>query len=530
MALRQSIASTSNLTCLRRAKPRHSLFITPNPSPNLAQVPVVYPRRLRPYSQKADQISSSELTEDATSTLSANSTLSRHPESSLGLRTARPPDRFHNPSHYASPAPPVRLQFTEHGPKSPKNSESEQVPDHEWELRTGRAIYVLQETLPHFFETGLITQVDVTTGEPKTPSQHFHIPIIDSAASLDFLSSSSSTNGFSNGEHAGYDHQASQAEEGEPIYSPKVRLQYTPPAALPAPFPKTFHLEGLPMYLASSSVVRRTMMTLYSHLEVTLTKVSVFTEPPPNSKPPSSDSSYTNASALIPDALSVEGGLGHGVKARNDSDDGNSLGGPERAGTGSGESPQPDKPRRRKIGREKYLLVRQLVTGVNRVSGKVGEWEVESLYTFSPISGLILQHTVNSIQPAPHLAVYTWILASSPWISSARALRSAQEHSYLWTADLISGDSVILAFFIFGIDDLLPVSGCTEEVDVGCEKKIIFETLSEHSSDVLPGAWEVQRVWLSALVYLLLVHDLVGAWTAESFSAMKLRLHAHKPL
>lgn len=56
--------------------------------------------------------------------------------------------------------------------------------------------------------------------------------------------------------------------------------------------------------------------------------------------------------------------------------------------------------------REKYLLVRQLVTGVNRVTDKEHEWEIESLYTFSPASGLVLKHTVNSIRPAPHIAVY----------------------------------------------------------------------------------------------------------------------------
>lgn len=86
------------------------------------------------------------------------------------------------------------------------------------------------------------------TGEPKPPSHHFHIPIIDSAASLDFLSPSSSTTGSSNGGHANHrdssDSHGPTVDDGEPIYSPRVRLQYTPPVALPAPFPKTFHLEG----------------------------------------------------------------------------------------------------------------------------------------------------------------------------------------------------------------------------------------------------------------------------------------------
>lgn len=191
------------------------------------------------------------------------------------------------------------------------------------------------------------------------------------------------------------------------------------------------------MYLASSSVVRRTMMTLYSNLEVTLTKMSVFTEPPPGSKPPS------------------EGGGGYNVSASASTTNASTGGGHDLARSGEGAGlertgPKPDMPppgmglekgRKRVIGRQKYLVVRQLVTGLNRVSGKVGEWEVyvqssstsqsnsrvtnqfvvafdvaicdsESTYTFSPISGLILQHTVNSIQPAPHLAVYDLLKGS----------------------------------------------------------------------------------------------------------------------
>jgi len=77
-----------------------------------------------------------------------------------------------------------------------------------------------------------------------------------------------------------------------------------------------------------------------------------------------------------------------------------------------------------RLVREKSLLVRQNVTGVARVSGKPGEWVVyvfsrtsfidrdlipadrESTYTFSPSTGLIHKHVINSIHPAPHVAVY----------------------------------------------------------------------------------------------------------------------------
>ena len=46
------------------------------------------------------------------------------------------------------------------------------------------------------------------------------------------------------------------------------------------------------------------------------------------------------------------------------------------------------------------------VSGLARVSGTKSEWEVDCTYSFSPVTGLILIHTINSIHPAPHESVY----------------------------------------------------------------------------------------------------------------------------
>ena len=46
------------------------------------------------------------------------------------------------------------------------------------------------------------------------------------------------------------------------------------------------------------------------------------------------------------------------------------------------------------------------VSGLARVSGAKSEWEVDWTYNFSPLTGLILIHTINSIHPAPHESVY----------------------------------------------------------------------------------------------------------------------------
>ncbi|KIO11686.1 hypothetical protein M404DRAFT_994411 [Pisolithus tinctorius Marx 270] len=103
----------------------------------------------------------------------------------------------------------------------------------------GRAIYVLQQTLPDFFRIGLVSNVDPT----RVPDLVYNI--------------------------------LSEQTEIENIYSPKIRLSYTPPVALPSPFPRTLWIEGLPLYLASSVFIRHTMKTLYSDLRVELRKVVV---------------------------------------------------------------------------------------------------------------------------------------------------------------------------------------------------------------------------------------------------------------
>ncbi|KAF9043062.1 hypothetical protein BJ165DRAFT_1415782 [Panaeolus papilionaceus] len=207
-----------------------------------------------------------------------------------------------------------------------------EVPDHEWELRTGRAIYVIQETIPDFFHSGLITSINKTTGSFRA------------ASTTDILPTANSN--F-------HEHHYVVEDEDEAVYSPNVRLTYTPPVTLPAPFPQTFHVEGQQLYLASSSFLKHTMNALYSDLHVQITKLVI------------------NIPPVLPSM-----------------------------------SESPSYTKKRRINREKNLQVRLSVNGVARVSGKPGEWEIDSTYSFSPLTGLIHQHTINSIHPAPHQAVY----------------------------------------------------------------------------------------------------------------------------
>ncbi|KAJ3576829.1 hypothetical protein NP233_g152 [Leucocoprinus birnbaumii] len=268
----------------------------------------------------------------------------------LGLRSSQPPDSITASSKKAQGKRPRKEPSEDGG-----GEEGVGISDAEWEIRTGRALFVLQETLPEFFKIGLVTNVDKSTGTPVQSSSVLPLSLGPSANPLDFLQQSSHVQ------------QEEPVDVGvESIYSRQVKLEYTPPTALPAPFPRTFHVEGLPLYLASASFMRHTMNALYSDLAVTLMKVSF--------NGPSSPSSKDTVSLQDP-----PGGLGE-VKRRSE--------------------------KKRRQSREKSVVVRFMVTGKARVSGGIGEWEVESTYIFSPISGLIHKQIINSIHPAPHQAVY----------------------------------------------------------------------------------------------------------------------------
>ncbi|KAF9261110.1 hypothetical protein L218DRAFT_870659 [Marasmius fiardii PR-910] len=248
----------------------------------------------------------------------------------LGLRRDLPPDSSSTTGGSSEPPP-----------RNSGNGGEPEVSDREWDIRTGRAIDILMDSLPEFFNVGLLTSINKSTGEPE-PTSSIHIPAV-------------------NANPLGY---RRRNEDMESIYSPKIQLSYTPPVELPAPFPKTLRIEGLPLYIASSAFVRHTLNALYSNLSVVLHKVSLNT-------PKSSHPSHQEESSSFP----------------------------------------PDNTVYRK-NREKSLFVGLRVTGTSRVSGSLGEWEVHCTYGFSPATGLIYRHTINSIEPAPHQTVYDALRAS----------------------------------------------------------------------------------------------------------------------
>ncbi|KAH6867443.1 hypothetical protein BKA70DRAFT_404471 [Coprinopsis sp. MPI-PUGE-AT-0042] len=348
------------------------------------------------------------------------------------LRESRIPYRS-----YASVAIPSSSVASSSGQPDPAEHDPDEITDQEWELRTGRAIYVLQETLPTFFQTGLVTAIDKATGEPKPPhstssmgSGGFHIPLFDPLLhSSSAAASAPSSPSTSNSEHHHSEGEHGIVEEGEEgVYSPNVRLEYTPPVVLPSPFPKTFKVEGLNLYLASASLIRHAMNALYTDLDLTLVKVSVHTTPPPSSGGPGagggtmnySDAGPTTSTTASPTSTTAsasstttqitssrEPSSSTGLESHQHGPDPAQNSHLERSSQWEGHRTKPSRNEgKRNVNREKYLVVRKIVTGTNRVSGGVSEWEVESTYTFSPTSGLILRHAINWIHPAPHLAVY----------------------------------------------------------------------------------------------------------------------------
>jgi len=130
--------------------------------------------------------------------------------------------------------------------------------------------------------------------------------------------------------------------------------------------------------MASSVFIRHTLKTLYSDLHVELRRVYVQTPKSEGSGGPSSRVSRLDEGGG--DRKEEEQGKGEDKKTTSK--------------------------------REKSLFVGLVVRGTARVSGVVGEWEVNSTYTFSPITGLIHIHTINSIHPAPHQAAYDALRSS----------------------------------------------------------------------------------------------------------------------
>lgn len=297
----------------------------------------------------------------------------------------------------AAPTPHDDYNY-EHEPEP----DDQTLSDAEWDARAGAAIDTLTRTLPHFLEQGLRTRTDSS------------------------LSSLTSLTGFAKSRDAA----PSDDEKGEQIYDSRVRLSYTPPAELPAPLPRTLHVDGehfstgaarraarrarvdafarrdvmhgarpsrlvsnstnttlpgLPLYLASSMLLRHSLHALYTPLTLTVTSVRVSSTRPPGSGP------------SIP---SLPPSHRPGESAKHE----------------------------RAYERQKSLTVGFDIDGRGRVGGGKAHWEIRSTYHFHPMHARIYRyvfpfllllvlppstllisydrHVVDSIVPAPSSGVF----------------------------------------------------------------------------------------------------------------------------
>ncbi|KAG8986333.1 hypothetical protein FRB93_005329 [Tulasnella sp. JGI-2019a] len=114
------------------------------------------------------------------------------------------------------------------------NKYQPEMSDKEWELRVGRAIDLLQSTMPHFFTTGLVTSAG------------------------------------SNGKRSYAAPSTEQDHDDDNVYSRAIRLTYSPPPPLPSFFPRTLNIEGFPLYHASAAFVRTSLIAIYSDCQVEL--------------------------------------------------------------------------------------------------------------------------------------------------------------------------------------------------------------------------------------------------------------------
>ena len=61
------------------------------------------------------------------------------------------------------------------------------------------------------------------------------------------------------------------------------------------------------------------------------------------------------------------------------------------------------------------------------MSGSKAQWDIKCTYTFSPISGLILSHVVDEIDPAPHMTAYEalQVALGMRWIGAGGVAQTA---------------------------------------------------------------------------------------------------------
>ncbi|PWN27836.1 protoheme IX farnesyltransferase [Jaminaea rosea] len=257
-----------------------------------------------------------------------------------------------SPASYDRFTPSYPLRSSQPSSSSPSPHGSNSISDHEFNVRLSRAVSLLRATLSDFMRIGLV-DYDTSHVSSSSSSSGLGIPALDRlglGAILEAFGARSSAKAKARSELP-TQHGADDADC--PVYHPNIVFKFRPPSAsLPNDSGSAdaglVTFSGRAMYFGSAHVLRMALSALFSQTSINLERAHL-------NKP------------------------GDGCTA----------------------------------GREDASLVlRMTFNGVVRVTQQVHEYTVVFKYRFDPETGMIVQHTVDRIEPAPGKKIYAGLAAA----------------------------------------------------------------------------------------------------------------------
>lgn len=256
------------------------------------------------------------------------------------------------------------------GPSSSPDPNTEPVSDHEFNVRLGRAVSLLRATLDDFMRIGLV-DYDCTNMASSSSNSGIGIPSLDrlglGAIVRTFAARMSAKESFRE-ELPSHLRTVSDC----PVYHPQIVFKFRPPDAtsLSVTEPEDQRAEnalitfsGRTMYFGSARILRRALSALFSETNVNIERAHL---------------------------------------QRGDHDNGGAA---QHAPTPSRLGPEPPpatpEPNANPSRRQATLVLRLTFSGVVRVTQQLHEYTVIFRYKFDPHTGMIIEHKVERIEPAP---------------------------------------------------------------------------------------------------------------------------------
>lgn len=247
-----------------------------------------------------------------------------------------------------------------------REPELRRVSDHEFDVRLSRAVSLLRATLGDFMRIGL--QDYDTSNVSSSSSSSGIIPGLDRLG-LGAILNALGASGRAKASHKSkLPKHLRPDDDCPPVYHPRIVFKFTPPVAPEDRQSRTatsaqgkndskppmLTFSGRTMYFGSAHILRHALSALF-------TETSVVTE----------------------SARLERGPQSHGGRA----EDTEGRGPPSNSSSGK--------------SREATLLLRLTFTGVVRVTHQPHEYTVIFKYRFDPDTGMIIEHHVDRIEPAP---------------------------------------------------------------------------------------------------------------------------------